>query len=175
MPPDGFKLHLGCGKRILQGYINSDLYENTAPFRFDLAETGFTSNTVKEILCIHVIEHLEPVHFDKALNHWYDILKDDGVVKLRCPNAVIYIKEWLRAYDKADHKYLDGWGRINVLGHSKHFGTLNRQLLTPELLTQKLKNVGFSKIMCKVGETRPEQRNTFEYRSHGDIQCEARL
>lgn len=168
------KLHIGCGRRIFKGYINIDPYEDIADVKADAADTGYTENSVDEILSIHVIEHIEPEHFERALNHWHDILKPDGILKLRCPNAVVYIKEWLAAYEQNDIPYLDGWGRINMLGHSKHAGTLNRQLFTPELLETKLKKTGFEVIECKVGETRPEQRTTFEYRENGDIHCTAR-
>lgn len=175
IPPDGFKLHIGCGKRILKGYINIDPYESVAQLKVDAAETGFPPDSVGEILCIHVIEHIEHDHFMKTLIHWKEILKPEGVVKLRCPNAVVYVREWLAAYEKGAHGYLDEWGRINMLGHSKHAGTLNRQLLTPELLRMKLEAAGFLNNNIEVGETRPEQRHTFEYRPDGDIICEARL
>ena len=171
----GYKLHIGCGKRILRNYINIDPYESVADLKADAAETGFPSKSVKEILCIHCIEHIEPEHFTRALVHWKDILRTDGVVILRCPNAVVYVSEWLKSHEHRDIKYLDGWGRINMLGHSKHAGTLNRQLFTPELLEAKLIASGFTNVVCEIGETRPEAKNTFEYRPNGDIHCEARL
>lgn len=173
--PSGYKLHIGCGKRILKNYINIDPNEAVAQLQVDAGETGFPQNSVTEILCIHVIEHIEPDHFMKVLIHWKDILRPDGVVILRCPNAVVYVKEWLTAYGKSDHEYLNEWGRINMLGHSKHTGTLNRQLFTPRLLEIKLVSVGFKIIECKVGETRPEQRGTFEFRVDGDIHCKAEI
>ena len=175
IPPEGFKLHIGCGKRIFKGYINIDAYEDVAQLKADAADTGFPSNSVAEILCIHTIEHIEPEHFTRVLVHWKDILRPDGVVKLCCPNAVVYVREWLKFYEYSDIKSLDGWGRINMLGHSKHAGTLNRQLFTPELLQARLWACGFSDIVCSVGETRPEAKNTFEYRPNGDIICEARI
>jgi len=175
IPADGVKLHIGCGKRIFKGYINIDKYEDVAQLKADAAKTGFPPKSVKEILCIHTIEHIEPSHFMEALVHWKEILRPDGVVILRCPNAVIYLKEWLRAYVERNVSYLDGWGRINMLGHSKHAGTLNRQLFTPELLKMKLESAGFSRVDVHVGETRPEAKNTFEFREDGDIHCEARI
>jgi len=173
--PEGYKLHIGCGKRILKGYVNIDPYESSAQLHSDAAKTGFPIDSITEILCIHCIEHIEPEHFTRVLDHWREILRPDGVVKLRCPNVIVYVKEWLNAYVERDISYLNGWGRINMLGHSKHQGTLNRQLFTPELLEEKLKMAGFTRVNAVVGETRPEQRNTFEYRPDGDIICEARI
>ncbi len=174
-PPEGYRLHIGCGKRILKGYINIDPYETVAHLQCDAAKTGFPKESITEILCIHCIEHIEPEHFMRTLVHWKDILRPDGVVKLRCPNVIVYVKEWLNAYVERNNSYLDGWGRINMLGHSKHAGTLNRQLFTPELLEDKLRIAGFNNVICAVGETRPEARGTFEFRPDGDIICEARI
>jgi predicted SAM-dependent methyltransferase len=56
------KLNLGCGDKILPGYVNVDVVETRAGKRPDVlcdlhALDPFKSDTAEEILAVHVVEH----------------------------------------------------------------------------------------------------------------------
>ena len=56
------KLNLGCGDKILLGYINIDAQEEIKGKKPDLVADAtkldkFADNSVDEILTVHVIEH----------------------------------------------------------------------------------------------------------------------
>ena len=56
------KLNLGCGDKILPGYVNVDVAESRAGKRPDVLcdlhrLTPFEDNSADEILSVHVVEH----------------------------------------------------------------------------------------------------------------------
>lgn len=169
------KLNIGCGGNLKQGYINIDKYPTKPDVqKADACATGFDGNCVEEIFVSHLIEHLEPDHFDRALHHWHHILIFGGRLIVLCPNARIYIAEWLLAAEIGDLKSLDGWARRNALGwEGKGEGMWNRNLFTVELLQAKVSAVGFQIHLCEETETRVKDQNHFEYREKGDIRMEA--
>jgi len=71
------KLNLGCGKEILEGYNNYDR-------EIDLEKKlPFEDNSVDEILCHHVLEHLINPEF--TVSEFYRILKPNGVLSIKLP------------------------------------------------------------------------------------------
>lgn len=92
-PEDGkIRLNLGCGDKILDGYINVDFAEsrkgNKPDVIADLRELDFNKDYADEILSVHVIEHFYPWEAEDLLHHWKNILKDDGILVLECPNIL---------------------------------------------------------------------------------------
>ena len=56
------KLNLGCGDKILPGYVNVDVAASRRGLKPDVLcdlhkLTSFEDNTVDEILSVHVVEH----------------------------------------------------------------------------------------------------------------------
>ena len=56
------KLNLGCGDKILEGYVNVDVAESRVGKRPDVLcdlhqLTPFETNVADEILSVHVVEH----------------------------------------------------------------------------------------------------------------------
>lgn len=105
-PKDGkVRLNLGCGDKILEGYINVDFTEARKGSRpdviADLRALSFEQNYADEILSIHVIEHFYPWETDALLNHWRNILKPGGVIVLECPNILTAAEMLLKEPDRA--------------------------------------------------------------------------
>lgn len=92
-PDDGSKrLNLGCGDKILKGYINVDFAEsrkgNKPDVIADLRSLDFGEAYADEILAVHVIEHFYPWEAEDLLKHWKDVLKPSGLIVLECPNIL---------------------------------------------------------------------------------------
>lgn len=88
------KLHLGCGDKILKGYINVDIRPETGCDIVDdvtLLEK-FENNSADEIYACHVLEHFGRHQYFDVLKRWYDILKPGGLIRISVPDlgAVIY-------------------------------------------------------------------------------------
>ena len=91
-PPNDNKirLNLGCGDKILPGYINVDCTisrkGNVVNVISDLRSLAFEKNIVDEILAVHVIEHFYLWEADILLKSWREHLKSSGLIILECPN-----------------------------------------------------------------------------------------
>ena len=80
------KLHLGCGARPLEGYINCDLHKvpGATDMMFDLQEKWpFESATIGSIFSAHTLEHLSDYeHFFKEA---WRVLEDHGTMEIELP------------------------------------------------------------------------------------------
>ena len=91
-PPNDNKirLNLGCGDKILPGYINVDCTKsrkgNVVNIISDLRSLSFKKNVIDEILAVHVIEHFYLWEADILLKSWREHLKPSGLIILECPN-----------------------------------------------------------------------------------------
>lgn len=164
------KLNIGSGGIRMAGYVSIDLHHKDAEVNCDCADTGYENESVSEIYTSHMIEHIDYDHFIKALKHWHHILISAGTLIIRCPNAELYIKEWLDINMGSDWELLSSWGTRNLLGwQNKGSGMLNRQLFTSDYLRWIVVNNGFSINQCEIVETRTINKKHIEYRKDGDI------
>ena len=87
-PPNDNKirLNLGCGDKILPGYINVDCTKsrkgNVVNIISDLRSLSFKKNVIDEILAVHVIEHFYLWEADILLKSWREHLKPSGLIIL---------------------------------------------------------------------------------------------
>ncbi|MBI3418543.1 MAG: methyltransferase domain-containing protein [Proteobacteria bacterium] len=73
------KLHLGCGKKRLPGYVNIDIGEaSAADMRADLRSLPFAPGSVEAIYSCAVIEHFGRNEWVGVLKHWHALLKPGG-------------------------------------------------------------------------------------------------
>jgi len=81
------KLHLGCGKAYLPGYLNVDLFSNIkADAYHDVTNLPYEKESFDEIYCCHLLEHVHRHAVLAALNHSFSLLKRGGVLRLAVPN-----------------------------------------------------------------------------------------
>lgn len=82
------KLHLGCGKRYLPGYMHVDLEDfphidfRTSIDKLDMFETS----TCDEVYASHALEYFDAQDGLIVLKEWHRVLKPGGVVRLSVPN-----------------------------------------------------------------------------------------
>ncbi len=98
-PPTSFtgreplKLNLGCGDKLLPGYMNIDVAPSRRGARPDVLcdlrnlET-FPDASADEILAVHVIEHFWRWEVEDVLREWVRVLKPGGEMVIECPNLV---------------------------------------------------------------------------------------
>lgn len=82
------KLNLGCGTKLLDGYVNCDNSDNVnVDKKFDLNTFPypFEDNSVDEILLDNVLEHLDNIV--AVMEELYRILKNAGKVNIFVPYA----------------------------------------------------------------------------------------
>lgn len=86
------KLNLGGGSKNLRGFINVDFIDRPGVERkvvADIRDLSFVpTGSVSHIHSNHVVEHFSLQDFEQQLRQSFRILKDDGLLSLRCPNAL---------------------------------------------------------------------------------------
>jgi SAM-dependent methyltransferase len=95
------KLNLGCGDKILPGYVNVDVEPNRAgrspDVLCDLHDLQpFDSDTADEVLAVHVVEHFWRWEVVDVLKEWVRVLRPGGRMVLECPNLLTACEEFLR-------------------------------------------------------------------------------
>ena len=82
------KLHLGCGAKHIDGYINIDCRYLPSVDEINNVKflRNYSTNSVDEIYSSHVLEHFSRWDYKNVLNRWFEILNDGGVLKLAVPD-----------------------------------------------------------------------------------------
>ncbi len=100
------KLNLGCGDKILPGYINVDVAASRRGLKPDVLcdlhqLAPFENDSVDEILSVHVVEHFWRWEVVGILREWVRVLKPGGTMFLECPNLLAACHELLQNPDIA--------------------------------------------------------------------------
>ncbi len=86
------KLNIGGGRKNLDGFINIDFVSHANVEREVIAnilDLAFVPDAIaSHIHSNHVIEHLTEAQFRHQLREYYRILQDNGLISIRCPNAL---------------------------------------------------------------------------------------
>jgi SAM-dependent methyltransferase len=95
------KLNLGCGDKILPGYVNVDVAPARAGHKPDVIcdlrrLAPFTDDSADEVLAVHVVEHFWRWEVVDVLREWMRVLKPGGKMVLECPNLQSACEEFLR-------------------------------------------------------------------------------
>ena len=92
------KLHLGCGKRHLDGYIHIDL--DTHPhidYAQDIRELPMIMDeTVDLIYSCGAIQYFDRDEVKIVLKEWRRVLKKDGILRLSVPDFESIVKVYLQ-------------------------------------------------------------------------------
>lgn len=98
---NSLKLHLGCGDRYFEGYINIDWKKTKATdLVCDIRKLPYPDNSVELIETYHVIEHLPRHDLPKVLKTWYRILMVGGKLIIECPDFDEAVKEYIEGNEK---------------------------------------------------------------------------
>jgi predicted SAM-dependent methyltransferase len=156
------KLHLGSGKRFLEGYTHVDLSTHShIDYNQSIDNLGnFKDNSIQEIYASHVFEYFDLDNAKIVLAEWMRVLTTNGVLRLAVPN----FDSLLEVYSKT--------GNIeNILGPI--FGkweitsgnySYHKTVYTEKLLTDLLDNAGFRNI--KKWDWREVFKDNKEYDDH---------
>lgn len=114
------KLHLGCGKRYIPGFVHIDL--NDFPhidYKHDIRTLPMIeSNSVDLIYFCHGIEYFDRVEIIDVLKEWKRVLTKGGVLRLAVPDFEALIKVY-RKYKDLDKVLGPLFGRWEISGKNK--------------------------------------------------------
>lgn len=95
------KLHLGCWKRYLPGFVHIDLCDMPhIDFKTNVNDLSmFGDETVDLIYASHVLEYFDRIEADKVLEEWHRVLKSGGILRLAMPNFEVLVEIYMRTND----------------------------------------------------------------------------
>jgi len=135
------KLHLGCGDRHFEGYVNIDLRKTRATdLVCDIIKLPYPNDSSEFLEIYHVVEHIPRHDLPKALREWHRILMDKGKLIIECPD-----------FDKAVKEYIEGnEKRIdNIFGLQRFNGDAHYYGYNFKSLAKLLREAGFRDIQNK--------------------------
>lgn len=149
------RLHLGCGPRYLEGWINVDRW---APDRrdltADLSRLPFRPGSVDEILASHVIEHLPRGGAFQAMAHWSSLLRPGGRIAVECPD----LEEICRRFVAADEMQRQRWWIYVLYGLQTHRGEFHFNNYTAGSLKALMEGAGL--VVVRQGPGHPQHANS---------------
>lgn len=91
------KLHLGCGQRYFQGYVNIDYPLNNhsvqtsskADIHANILDLKYPNSTIDEVRLHHVFEHFRRYDAIALLCAWNSWLKPNGVLHIEVPDLFL--------------------------------------------------------------------------------------
>ena len=130
------KLHLGCGDKKLEGYVNVDMY-GSPDVVADLSRFPwpFESNSADEIFSEHFLEHV--IDYEKTILEIHRILKPDGALCFRVPHFRNACTPWHL------HRWQFSVFTCKRLGESFAYLWEGRQLFTTDSIKIRYTFVGF--------------------------------
>lgn len=107
------KLHLGCGRTPLDGWINTDIYINESIKYLDVSRIfPFKGETFQYIFSEHLFEHLNVDQGISMLNECYRILEVGGKIRLSMPNLEFLIRMYNNPNEPLYRQYIE-WSLTN--------------------------------------------------------------
>ncbi|MFQ5787212.1 MAG: methyltransferase domain-containing protein, partial [Thermodesulfobacteriota bacterium] len=129
------RLHLGCGSKHFDGYVNVDIWITDATdIICDIAHLPWPDNSVYIIESYHVIEHISHTRIMQTLAEWHRVLKPDGVLILECPHFDEAVKEYLTGNEDR---------LINIFGRQRSYGDAHLYGYNHSRLISILEEIGF--------------------------------
>lgn len=139
------RLHLGCGKRYLPGWIHIDLAPGPhIDFQNSIGDLSmFANDTVDEIYCSHALEYFDRFEVTEVLAEWRRVLTPGGRLFLAVPDfqALIRIYETTGALDPILGPL---FGRMPGKGHDNFI--YHRTTFDFRSLTSLLEKCGFGDV-----------------------------
>lgn len=93
------KLHLGCGSRVLEGWIHVDAQQPPGDTHIQYLTTidnlyMFDDNSVDEIYACHVLEHIGRKDVDTVFQEWQRVVRPGGKIRVSVPDWDAIVAEY---------------------------------------------------------------------------------
>lgn len=102
------KLHIGCGKNFIAGWLNSDYYPKSEDILHLDATTKFPFNddTFDYIFSEHMIEHIPYASGSLMFSECYRILKNKGKIRISTPDLQFLIDLYKKEKSEVQIDYI---------------------------------------------------------------------
>ncbi|HKD15355.1 MAG TPA: methyltransferase domain-containing protein [Candidatus Angelobacter sp.] len=135
------KLHLGCGKKHIPGFVHVDLEDQPhIDFRIPVNQLTFAAdNSVELIYASHVLEHFGRHEVDQVLREWFRVLCKGGILRLAVPDFEAVVSRYQETQELGELIGLVCGGQRNEYDYHK-------MVFDEKLLVGRLRDAGFSSV-----------------------------
>lgn len=135
------KLNLGCGNRLIEGWINIDIVSDKQNVIIDDVGKLYTipDQTVDLMYASHVLEHFGRHEIDDVLKVWSKKIKSGGILRVAVPDFEAVCKRYLESGNIQELLgFINGGQRNQYDYHKVNFDITK--------LSNHLINAGFTNI-----------------------------
>jgi predicted SAM-dependent methyltransferase len=151
------RLHLGCGQKYLQNYINIDyplsehsVQRSSVADEFaNLLELRFRPETIDEVRLHHVFEHFTKAVACGLLASWNSWLRPNGIIHIEVPDFEATARAVL---DRSSSDKARAVGLRHLFGSQEAAWAIHYEGYTPEGLKKLLEMFGYQVV--KVNQER---------------------
>jgi predicted SAM-dependent methyltransferase len=135
------RLHLGCGDKHIDGFINVDIRKTSAT---DITDNvvylmKFDKKSVDLIYASNVLEHIDKFQYMYAMKNWYRVLKDGGMLRVSVPDFEAMCAYYCQTQDlRSVYPSLYG-------GHKDEYD-FHKRCWDFQTLKEDLESVGFKNV-----------------------------
>lgn len=110
------RLNLGCGRHVLDGWFNVDIIANSKAKRApdllsDVRSIALPDGCAKEVMAIHLWEHLYRWECDAVITEWKRLLQSGGQLTMEMPDLFKFCANILEGKKgKKEPDQLGMWG-----------------------------------------------------------------
>jgi predicted SAM-dependent methyltransferase/outer membrane murein-binding lipoprotein Lpp len=170
------KLHVGCGKVKLPGWLNIDV-EPGADLVIDVRQgLPFEENSVDFIYNEHFVEHLTYEEGEKVLREFWRCLKKGGVLRIATPDLDFIVQLYSRDFKNQDW-FPSGFEFVKTKGMAMNMAFRwwgHQYLYNEEDLTGQLIKVGFQNIKrCELNKSNYPELSNLETRKESTLILES--
>ncbi len=158
------KLHLGCGKKIIPGWLNCDKFAPDANIYLNAyRKLPFPTDTFRCIYMEHLIEHIHTDKIPAFLSELFRVLQPDGILRITCPDLELFVQMYYENNEEFFTPILEKFAAKREKNLNKHWlvrtrgGAFNtrsvhrfyhhRWMYDFETLDWCLKEVGFRQVV----------------------------
>jgi len=143
------KLHLGCGQKYLEGYVNIDFpssehsvqEKSVADVHADLLALCYPVGSVDEVRLHHVFEHFPRPVACALLASWGSWLREAGVIHIEVPDFTRTARAILSPFSSLKKQAV---AERHLFGSHEAHWAVHCEGYTPRLLEAMLASAGFS-------------------------------
>jgi predicted SAM-dependent methyltransferase len=109
------KLHLGCGARIVPGWLNADKFVWGADIFLDAYRRfPFPDGCFRIVYSEHLVEHLRIERLEGFLREVHRVLEDGGLFRLSCPDLELFAARYVAGDREFFAPILEHWERKRI-------------------------------------------------------------